>query len=111
MFRFLFSVMLGLAAILPDAANAQDASFYQCQNDRIRISIAAMPLEKAIAGFTRATRCPVSLDVDAVKGRQTRTMRTARVAGRLTPEQALTRMLRTTPLKARMIHGGFSVNK
>ncbi|QCB43248.1 hypothetical protein E5673_14285 [Sphingomonas sp. PAMC26645] len=109
--KFLFPVMLGLAAALPQSATAQDASFYNCQNDRIRIAITPMPLEKALAKFTSVTRCPVSLDTDRVKGRPTRAMKTALTKGRFTPEQALARMLRGTSLKSTPIHGGFSVSK
>lgn len=109
--KCLFPIMLGLAAILPQASSAQEPSFYNCQNDRIRVAIAPMPLEKALAKFTSVTHCPVSLDTDAVRGRPTRRMKTALAKGRFTPEQALTRMLRGTPLKAQMIHGGFSVSR
>ncbi len=108
---FLFPMLLGVAAFLPAAAGAQDPGFYDCQNDRIRVAIAPMPLDKALAKFTGITRCPVSLDTDRVRGTPTRTMRTARVTGRFTPEQALARMLRNTPLRGRMIHGGFSVSR
>ncbi len=107
--KFVLPIMFGFAATPPHAASAQDASFYNCQNDRVRVAIAPMRLDKAIAKFTSVTRCPVSIDTDMVKGRPTRTMRTGLAKGNLTPEQALVRMLRTTPLKARPIHGGFSV--
>lgn len=107
--KFVFSVLL--VAILPHSASAQDASFYDCQNDRIRIAIPPMPLDKALARFTSITRCPVSLDTDRVKSRPTRSMKTAFVKGRLTPGQALARMLRSTRLKSTPIHGGFSVSK
>lgn len=107
--KLLLPILFCLTAILPQAAGAQDASFYNCQNDRVRITIAPMRLDRALAKFTSVTRCPVSLDTDKVKGRLTRTMKTGGIRGNLTPEQALVRMLRTTPLKARPIHGGFSV--
>ncbi len=108
---FLLSATFGFAALLSQPTSAQDASFYDCQNDRIRIAIAPMRLDKALAKFTSITRCPVSLDADQVRGRSTRTMKTALAKGRLTPGQALARMLRSTPLKSTPIHGGFSVNK
>jgi hypothetical protein len=108
---FLLSATFSIAAILPHPATAQDASFYDCQNDRIRIAIAPMRLDKALAKFTSITRCPVSIDTDQVKSRPTRTMKTALTKGHLTPEQALARMLRGTPLKSTPIHGGFSVSK
>ncbi len=106
---FLLPVIFGFAAILPSSVSAQDASFYNCQNDRIRIAIAPMRLDRAIAKFTSVTRCPVSIDTDRVRGRSTRSMRTTLAKGFLTPEQALVRMLRRTPLTAKPIHGGFSV--
>ncbi len=108
---FLLSAVLVLAASLPQPASAQDAIFYDCQNDRLQIEIAPMSLEKAMARFTSITRCPVSIDTDWVKGRPARTMKTSAVKGRLTPGQALARMLRGTPLRSSPIHGGFSVSK
>lgn len=111
MHRFLMPMTLVSAATLPQPALAQDASFYDCQNDRVRIAIVSMPLDKALAKFTSVTRCPVSIDTDEVKGRPTRAMRTAVVKGRFTPEQALARMLRGTRLRSTPIHGGFSVSK
>jgi len=108
---FLLSATFSIAALLPHPATAQDASFYDCQNDRIRIAIAPMRLDKALAKFTSITRCPVSIDTDQVRSRPTRTMKTALIKGRLTPGQALARMLRGTPLKSTPIHGGFSVSK
>ena len=107
--KLLLPILFGLATILPQTAGAQDATFYNCQNDRVRIAIAPMRLDKALAKFTSITRCPVSLDTDKIRGRSTRNMRTGSVRGNLTPEQALARMLRTTPLKTKPIHGGFSV--
>lgn len=107
---FLLLTTFGIVALLPHPATAQDA-FYDCQNDRIRIVIAPMRLDKALAKFTSITRCPVSIDTDQVKGRPTRTMKTALAKGRLTPGQTLVRMLRSTPLKSTPIHGGFSVSK
>ncbi|MBD8735369.1 hypothetical protein IFS44_08690 [Sphingomonas sp. CFBP 13706] len=111
MARILSLVAFGFMTILPGAAGAQDASFYDCQNDRVRIAIASMPLDKALAEFTSKTRCPVSIDTDRVRGRPTRSMKTALTKGRLTPGQALARMLRGTPLKSTAIHGGFSVSR
>lgn len=108
---FLLSAILGFAAPLPQPAKAQNASFFDCQNERLRITIAPMRLDKALAKFTSITRCPVSIDTARVKGRPTRTMQTALIKGRLTPRQALVRMLRGTPLKSAPIHGGFSVSK
>ncbi|MBW6533146.1 STN domain-containing protein [Sphingomonas sp. RRHST34] len=108
---FLLSAILGFAVFPSQPANAQDASFYDCQNDRLKIAIAPMSLDKAIARFTSITRCPASIDTDQVKGRPTRTMKTMAVKGRLTPGQALAHMLRNTPLKSTPIHGGFSVSK
>lgn len=108
---FLLSTILGFAAISSQSAEAQDASFYDCQNERLRIAIAPMSLDKAMARFTSITRCPVSIDTDRVRGRSTRAMKTKAVKGRLTPGQALARMLRDTPLKSTPIHGGFSVSK
>lgn len=111
MLKFLYPVALTVTVVLPTSATAQDASFYNCQNDRIAIAIAPMPLEKALAKFTSITRCPVSLDTDRVKGRPTRSMKTTLTKGRRTPEQALARMLRGTHLKSTPIHGGFSVSE
>jgi len=108
---FLLSAAFGIVALLPHPATAQDASFYDCQNDRIWIAIAPMRLDKALAKFTSITRCPVSIDTDQVRSRPTRIMKTALTKGRLTPGQALARMLRSTPLKSTPIHGGFSVSK
>lgn len=110
MSKFLLPIAIGFVALLPHAGKAQDASFYDCQNDRIPIAIASMPLDKALAKFTSVTRCPVSIDTDRIRGRSTRSMKTVLIKGRLTPEQALVRMLRNTPLNGRMIHGGFSVS-
>ena len=107
---FLLSATFGIAALLPQPATAQGTSFYDCQNDRIQIAIAPMRLDKALAKFTSITRCPVSIDTDHVRGRPTRTMKTAMAKGRLTPGLALARMLRGTPLKSMPIHGGFSVS-
>jgi len=108
---FLLPVVIGLAAMSPHAATAQNREFYDCQNDRIRIAIAPMRLDQAIARFTRITRCPVSIDTDRVKGRRTRDMKTAATKGNLTPREALASMLRTTPLRSEAIHGGFSVRR
>lgn len=111
MHRLLILIVLGCAAAVPQPALAQDARFYDCQNERVRIAIAPLSLDKALAKFTKVTRCPVSIDTDRVNGRRTRSMRTAAVKGRLTPGHALARMLRPTPLRSTPIHGGFSVRK
>lgn len=108
---FFLSATFCFTALLSQSASAQDASFYNCQNDRVRISIAPMRLDKALAKFTSITRCPVSIDTDRVKGRPTRNMKTRLTKGRMTPGQALTSMLRGTTLKSTPIHGGFSVSQ
>ncbi len=102
-----FSIV-ALAAVAQPAM-AQDASFYNCRNKRVKLDIPAMPLGKALKVFTDKTRCPVSLDARQVANAPATAVPTAKVRGRYTPKQALDRMLSASPLKNRTIKGGFSI--
>ncbi len=96
-------------AAAPQVAAAQDASFYRCDNRPVRVDIAAMPLGDALKKFTNATRCPVSLDVRQVANADAHDVPTARVKGRMSPDRILRQMLSASPLKAKVIKGGFSI--
>lgn len=107
-----FSV-LAIAAVTAvtaaSGASAQDASYYTCYNKPVRIAIDSVPLDDALAQFTKATRCPVSRDVKKVGDADAGTITTTVTKGRYTPAQALRMILRNTPFKSRTIKGGFSV--
>ena len=103
--KFLISVASGFVAVLPRWADAQEPTFCDCQDDRIRMAIAPMRLAK----FTSITRCPASLDMDRMKGWPTRAVRATVVEGHLTSKQALARMLRSTSLASTPINGVVSV--
>lgn len=102
----LFALPLMLS---PIAAAAQDASYYHCENKRIRLNIPSMPLGKALEKFTAATRCPVSLDTQEVANTDVRLVPTFPVKGRMLPAKALNKMLSSSPLKSRVIKGGYSI--
>ncbi|MGV2836413.1 STN domain-containing protein, partial [Pseudomonas shirazensis] len=74
---------LGLALALPYAtvAQAQDLAF----------DIPAQPLSSALLSFGKQTDLQILFSQDTVQGR-----RSAAVAGRLSPEQALARLLQGT---------------
>lgn len=96
-------------AIAPQMAAAQDASYYRCENKAVKLNIPTMPLGKALDRFTAATRCPVSMDAEQVAGNDPRIVPSAAVKGRMLPGKALRQMLSASPLKSRIIKGGFSV--
>ena len=52
---FRLSATYVFVALLSQPASAHDASFYDWQNDRLRIAIAQMRFEKTLAEFTRLT--------------------------------------------------------
>lgn len=93
------------------AASAQDASFYHCDNRPVRVAIGSMPLKDALAAFTKATHCPVSLDTRKVGDMPAGDVTTTVTKGRFPPARTLRLMLRNTPFKSRPIKGGFSITQ
>ncbi len=102
-------ILLAAVVAAPTAANAQGQSYYTCANNPVRLQIRSMPLGEALAAFTKATRCPVSIDVQEVANTPTREVPTFAVKGRFTPANALKKMLSSSPLKVRTIKGGYSI--
>lgn len=107
--KIYLTVALLALVISSNAALAQEPSFYDCQNKRIRMSIPSMPLGEAVARFTELTHCPVSIDADEVANTDVHEIPTFAVKGKLTPRKALALMLSSSPLKAKEIKGGFSI--
>lgn len=100
-----------LQTAMPHAAAAQeDAAFYHCENKPVSVQIASLPLRAAIAKFTQATRCPVSIETQQIGGEDGRELRTVSVRGRMEPSEALSRMLSQSHLHYEVIKGGFSIN-
>tara|TARA_Y100001968_G_scaffold195934_1_gene179754 strand:+ start:1416 stop:1772 length:357 start_codon:yes stop_codon:yes gene_type:complete len=102
-------LVLLIAMTVPGYVLAQDASYYHCENKALPITIPSMPLGDAVAVFTQATRCPVSLDVKRVGQFDVHDMPTERVEGEMKPQAALEKMLSATPLNSRVIKGGYSI--
>lgn len=88
----------------------QGAAFYRCENKPVMVQIASLPLRAAVARFTQATRCPVSIDTQQIGGEDGRELRTVPVNGRMEPSEVLSRMLSQSHLHYEVIKGGFSIN-